>query len=87
MIDKKAEVSFLVDNFDIPAAKAAAVVSTDDAEIMALTAQQLRQERDSDPFAADAKVPLSPEDHVITDNGGMQKTVLRRKNDAGRAGP
>lgn len=87
MTDKSKDVSFLVDNFDVPAAKAARVVSDDEAEIDALTAEELKKEREADPFNPEAKVPVSPEEHAVKDNAGLQKTVLRRNNEAGKAGP
>ncbi|KRA97890.1 hypothetical protein ASD83_12500 [Devosia sp. Root685] len=87
MHDKAKEVSFLVDNFDIPAVKAAEVVSNDEAEIAELSARQLKNERERDPFVPESKVPVSPEEHAIKDNGGLQKTVLHKSNKAGNAGP
>lgn len=87
MIDKSEDVSFLVENFDIPAAKAAEVVSSDETEISELTAVQLRKEREQDPFAPAANVPVSPEEHTVKDNGGLQKTVLHHVNHAETTGP
>jgi hypothetical protein len=87
MIDKSEDVSFLVDNFGIPAVKAAEVVSDDEAEISELSAAQLRKERERDPFPPEAKVPVSPEEHTVKDNGGLQKPVLHRDNQSEKAGP
>ncbi|RYG57979.1 MAG: hypothetical protein EON56_01080 [Alphaproteobacteria bacterium] len=87
MSDKQAEVSFLVDMFNIPAAKAAAIIAEDETEVDELTAEQLKAERERDPFSEDALVPTSPEEHTVEDNGGLQKTVLRRQNETERAGP
>lgn len=87
MFDKQAEVSFLVDMFSIPAAKAAAVIAENENEADDLTAEQLKAERERDPFSEDALVPISPEEHTVEDNGGLQKTVLRQKNEAEQAGP
>jgi hypothetical protein len=87
MIDKSEEVSFLVDNFGIPAVKAAEVVSDDETEIDQLSGAQLKKEREQDPFPPEAKVPVSPDEHTVKDNGGLQKTVLHRANQAEKAGP
>lgn len=87
MTDKSDDVAFLVDNFDIPAVKAAEVVSDDEAEISELSAAQLKKERERDPLPPEAKVPVSPEEHTVKDNGGLQKPVLHRANHTEQAGP
>lgn len=87
MTDKREEVSFLVDNFDVTTAKAAEVLSDDEAEISELSSAQLKKELERDPFPPDAKVPVSPEEHTVKDNGGLQKTVLHRAKRATKAGP
>jgi hypothetical protein len=86
MTDKQTEMAFLTETFDISAPKAAALVAETDGEAEALIAQRLAEEREQSPYG-DAPVPTSPEEHSVPENGGLQKTVLNRKNEAGRAGP
>ncbi len=86
MQDKKAEVSFLAKEFDLPPVRAAALVTADEDEALRLAAQQRDSASKEDPLA-DKPTPVSPETHRIPDDGGLQKTVLNRQNDRGRAGP
>ena len=86
MTDKKQEVAFLADEFELPAARAAAVIAESEDEAEVLTAAQLEQDREHDPYG-ESPVPASPEDKEVAFNGGLQKTVLKRANKAGRVGP
>ena len=86
MTDKKQEVAFLADEFDLSAKRAAALVADTADEAETLAADQMQKERDSDPYG-DAPVPVSPEEREVEGNGGMQKCVLTTKNEASRTGP
>jgi hypothetical protein len=86
MIDKQEEVAFLSDSFDIPPRKAAELVAASAEEAEVLEKAQLEAERNRNPYG-DVPVPKSPEEHEVTGNGGMQKTVLRRDNKASITGP
>jgi hypothetical protein len=83
---KSGEVQFLSSEFDISPLKAAALVAEDEEEVLRLAAEERERELAEDPLG-DYPVPVSPEEHQIPDDGGLQKTVLRRRNDRGRAGP
>ncbi|MBJ3783746.1 hypothetical protein [Devosia sediminis] len=82
--DKQDEVHFLAEEFDIAPVKAAALVTEDEDEALQLAAHE--HQRTEDPFGENP-VPISPEERHVPGDGGMQKSVLRRRNDRGRAGP
>lgn len=84
--DKRDEVHFLAREFGILPLKAAALVAEEEEEVLRLAADERIRELAEDPLG-DNPVPVSPEEHRIADDGGLQKTVLRRQNDRGRAGP
>ncbi|QQR40171.1 hypothetical protein [Devosia rhizoryzae] len=86
MIDKKQEVAFLADEFKLSARRAAALIAGTPEEAGELTMEQLEAEKNRDPYG-DVPVPVSPEEHEIEGNGGLQKTVVRRENKASRTGP
>lgn len=84
--DKHDEVQFLAREFSISPLKAAALVADDEEEILQLAADEREREMEED-LLGDHPVPVSPEEHEVPGNGGLQKTVLRRRNERGRAGP
>ena len=84
--DKQQEVHFLATQFDITPLKAAALVAAEEEEILRLAAEERERELAED-LLGDYPVPVSPEEREVPGNGGLQKTVLRRRNDRGRAGP
>lgn len=86
MPNKKEEVAFLSDNFDIPPRRAAALVAADAEEEATLTRLQIEGERSRKPYS-DVPIPASPEEHEVPNNGGLQKTVLMHPNKASRTGP
>lgn len=86
MTDKQQDVAFLAETFDIPARKAANLVAANPEEAEALATAELKHERNSDPLEG-VPVPASPEEHEVEGNGGMQKTVVHRNNEASRIGP
>lgn len=86
MTDKEKDVAFLADEFGLTARRAAALVSGTPEEANALAQAQLEAERNRDPYG-DVPVPVSPEEHEVEGNGGLQKTVVRRPNKASRTGP
>lgn len=86
MIDKRGEVAFLADNFDIPPARAAALVASSEQEAEALAAAEIKREDERSHYG-DVPVPAGPEEHEVPFNGGLQKTVLDTENERGRAGP
>ncbi|MDV3249891.1 hypothetical protein DevBK_00965 [Devosia sp. BK] len=77
MQPKDEEVSFLAEDFGIPAAKAAALVADTEIEADALAARQIKRERSRGPYG-NAPVPASPEEHQVSDDGGLQKPVLKQ---------
>lgn len=86
MQDKEAEVSFLAKEFDLPPVRAASLVAADEDEALRLAAQQRDSQLEDDPLSG-KPTPIPPETHRIPDDGGMQKSVHKRQNEAGRAGP
>lgn len=74
---KDEEVSFLAEDFGIPAAKAAALVADSESEADDLAARQMARERHRDPYG-NVPIPDSPEGHQVSDDGGLQKTVLKQ---------
>jgi len=77
MQPKDDEVTFLAEDFGIPAAKAAALIADTEAEADDLAARQMARERQRDPYG-NAPVPDSPEEHQVPDDGGLQKPVLKQ---------
>jgi hypothetical protein len=86
MTEKKQDVAFLTEEFEMSPRRAAALVTDDPQQAEALAVEQLREERERDPYG-DAPVPTSPEDGEVSANGGLQKTVIKTENKASRTGP
>ncbi len=77
MHPKDEDLAFLVDTFDIPAAKAATLISDTPQEADALAARYLERERHRDPYG-DVPVPDALSEHEVENNAGLQKPVLDR---------
>jgi hypothetical protein len=85
MTDKLEDVQFLAEEFDIPAPRAAALVTSDEQEAERLAKQQRDHALEANPNDGEP-VPLSPDEHDVPNDGGLQKEVLERDNERGRAG-
>ena len=72
-------MEFLATEFDMPPTKAAALVSSDPDEIVALAARELERRRGETPYG-EAPIPASSERHPIPNNGGLQKPVINRSD-------
>jgi len=77
MQSKDKDVTFLAEDFGIPAAKAAALVADTETEADDLAARQMARERQRDLYG-NAPIPDSPEEHQVPDDGGLQKPVLKQ---------
>jgi len=74
------EVMFLTEYFDIPAIRAAELVTGDERAAMELAAAELHRQREADPLA-DKPVPeASKQDFVADADEDLLKPVLGRQN-------
>ena len=74
-MNKSEEVRFLASEFAVQPTRAAALVADSEAEALALAAAEVKRQHNEDAYG-DAPVPVSPEEHEIPENGGLQKTVI-----------
>lgn len=86
MTDKKLEVAFLADEFELPAARAAAIIADNEDEAAALTTSQLADERNRNPYEG-MPVPDSLDERYIPHEGVMKIPVVKQDSEAGRTGP